>query len=332
MTASASRRTHRFLLAGSLVLVVLAAAVAGRVASGATAWLVAGALLAAAALVGFLLHRAAADDVALHAEAEHLAARLAQFGEAQGRFVDGIAHQIRTPLTIVLNHAELLLRCSDDAAAVRGHAKSLADYSMHVSALLDGFLRLGSPFAAADASHRVPVHVHDLILEAVRRCQSSARGGGVGIVPTIAEPEPEERGLEVSGDAVLLEALVETLVRHAVRRSPRGSRVDLQVEISGEVVLLRVRDRGTGIAPAQLDSVFDWFFKAPGTAQQAQGNGGALAIARRIAEHHRGTIALHNHPDGGCEFEVMLPRWRGDVVLPPEGEVPVRPPPLARPA
>jgi signal transduction histidine kinase len=294
--------------------------------------LLGGALLAAAALVGFLLHRAAADAVALHAEVEHLAARLAQFGEAQGRFVDSLAHQIRTPLTIVLNHAELLLRCSDDGAAVRGHARSLADYTMHLSALCDGFLRLGSPFATGDTSHHVAVHVHDLILEAVRRCQSVARGGGVGIVPTIAEPGREDGALEVSGNEVLLQAMVESLVRHAVRCSPRGSRVDLQVEVAGEGILLRVRDRGPGIAPALLESVFDWIFQAPGTVEQARGNGGGLAIAMRIAEHHRGTISVRNHPDGGCEFEVTLPRWRGDVVLSSDGKAPVRPPPLARPA
>jgi len=116
-----------------------------------------------------------------------------------------------------------------------------------------------------------------------------------------------------------------------VPRAPGGSRVDLQVEVAGEVIFLRVRDRGPAIAPAQLDSVFDWFFEAPGPTPQAQGNGGGLAIARRIAEHHRGTVSLRNDPDGGCEFEVTLPRWRGDAVRSSD-DAPVRPPPLARPA
>jgi signal transduction histidine kinase len=311
---------------------VLAAAVAWRVASGAMAWLLASALLAAAAMVGSLLHRAAAENVALQAAVASLAARLDQFGQAQGRFVDSIAHQIRTPLTIVLNHAELLLRCSDDGQAVRGHARSLADYTMHLSALFDGFLRLGSPLAAPDTSHHVPVHVHDLVLEGARRCQSAARSGGASIVPTIAEQGSEDRALEVLGNGVLLEAMLECLVRQAVRRSPRGSRVDLHVEVAGEVILLRVRDRGPGIAPSQLDSAFDWFFQAPGPTPQTQGNGGGLAIARRIAEHHRGTLSLRNHPDGGCEFEVALPRWRGEVVRSLDGDAPVHPPPLARPA
>jgi len=337
---SATDRTHRLLLAGSFVFAVFAASVAWREASAATTWTLAGALLLLAAMVGWGLRRAAAERVALQAEVDRLAARLEQFTNAQARFVDSIAHEIKTPLTIVLNHAELLLRCSDDPAAVRSHGKSLADYALHLSDLFEGFLRLDGPSAAADTSHHAPVHVHDLVIEAVRRSQSIARGRGVSVVLTIAELGSEAAALEVLGNEALLRAMIESLVRHAVRGSPRGSRVELQVQIRGESILLRLRDHGTVIAPADLESVFDWFFQASGATQPSPGNGGGLAIGKRIVEHHRGTIAVQNHPEGGCEFVVTLPRWRGEALpssgwraaVSPPASTPSSAPPIARPA
>lgn len=340
MKSPASARTVRLLLAGSFVFAVFTASVAFAEAPAATAWTLAGSLLLLAATVGWVLHRAAAENATLRAEVERLSARLEQFATAQARFVDSIAHEIRTPLTIVLNHAELLLRCSDDPAAVRLHGKSLADYTLHLSDLFEGFLRLGGPSVAADTSHHVPVHVHDLVIEAVRRSQSMARSSGVSVVLTIAEPVSEDGPLEVAGSEVLLLAMIESLLRHAVRSSPRSARVELEVQARGESVLLNVRDHGAGIPPLHLASVFDWFFQAPGATQQSPGSGGGLVIGRRIVEHHRGTITMQNHPEGGCEFEVTLPRWRGEALVSSGWRAPAgastgasnSAPPVARPA
>ncbi len=297
------------LLALSFLFAVVAASITWREAPAAAAWTVAGALLALAATGGLLLQRDTAEKAALRAQLALGAARLEKYSNAHGHFVDGLAHEIRTPLTILMNQAELLLRCSDDPAAVSVHARSVADYLLHLSDLVEGFVRLGSPLVAADTSDHVPVHVHDLVIEAVRRSQSMARNGGVHVVATIPEPDGEDRALEVLGSEVLLAAMIESLVRAAVRRSPRGSQVELQVQVRGESILLRVRDQGMEIAPSQLESVFDWYSKAPGAERDSHRTGN-LAIAKRVAEHHRGTISLRNHPGSGCEFEVALPRWR----------------------
>jgi signal transduction histidine kinase len=247
----------------------------------------------------------------LRLQLEQTLARIEALTNSQGRFVGNIAHEIKTPLTIVLNHAELLFLSSSDPAAVRGQAKSIVEETRHLSDLVESFLRLARPFAQEDTSQHVPLYVHDFVVEAVRRCQSLARDSGVSVVPTLAESSNGDEALEVLGDAVLLEAMLENLVRNAVRFSPRGSRVELQVRIRGGSILLSVRDHGAGVAAGHIESVFDWFFQAPGETLQSSGTGFGLAIARRVADHHRGSISLRNHPEGGCEFEVVLPRWRG---------------------
>jgi len=283
------------------------------------AWILAGALLVLAAIGALFLRRSAAQMAATAAEIPPLLARLKikrarieEFSGLQGRFVGNIAHEIKTPLAIVLSQTDLLAACSGDAAAVRRYAKSIGEDMRHLSDLVDSFLRLARPFAQEDTSHHAPVYFHDFVVEAVSRSQSLARENGVGVVATLAESGNGDATVEVLGDALLLEAMVENLVRNAVRFSPRGSRVEVIVEVRGETIALHVRDHGTGIAAEHLESVFDWFFQAPGVTLHSSGTGFGLAIAKRIAEHHHGTIALRNLPAGGCEFEITLPRWRAE--------------------
>lgn len=325
-------RSTRWLLAGSLGLSLLVVGLVCSNAAAATAWTMVVAALLAVALVGSVLRRSAAERALLQVEVDRQAKRLAQWAVSQARFVDSIAHEIKTPLTIVTNHAELLLRCSEDPAAVRGHAKSLADYTLHFADLIDGFLRLGGPAAVADHGQHTPMHVNDLVIEAVRRCQSAARGRGVVVVVTIPEPEDASAALEVVGNEALLRAVAESLVRHAIRASWRGARVMVQVATRGDSVLLHVRHHGRSIAEADLETVFDWFFLEAGAGPTNHGSGAGLAVGKRIVEHHRGTITVHNHAAGGCEFVVTLPRWRGEAEPPSGTGSPDPTPPIAPPA
>ena len=306
----------RYLVASAFALLVLMAALAWSYMSGALAWTFTLALLLSGALVAVVLRRAAAANDAMRRDVEHHANRLRQVAAGQSRFIDSLAHEIKTPLSIVLNHAELLVRCSDDAATARGHAKSLADYTLHFSELLEGFLRLGDPASKPDTRHHLPVHVHDLVVEAVRRSQSGARGRGVNVALTIGENSSDHAALEVFGNEALLEAMIESIVRHAVRASWRGARVELQVRARNESILVHVRHHGMTLAPSELDSLFEWFSQSAGPGEQSTSNGAGLAISMRIAQHHGGTIEVQNHAAGGCEFVITLPRYRGGEEAP----------------
>lgn len=315
MRAFLSLPTLRLILAASFVLILVATVVAWSAHGSAAGWALAGAFLGLASIVWWVVHRHTAAMSAQQVRIERQEKRWQEISIEQERFVNNLVHGIRTPMSIVLNEAELIVVCSDDPAVVRDNARSIADYVSHLAALCDAFLRLGGPFAKGDTSRHVPVHIHDAVLEAVRGSQGTARSRGVDIVTTLAESGDDEAALEVLGDPVLLAAMIENLVRNAVRCTPRETQVELQVSVHGESIVLQVRDHGPGVAPAQLGSVFDWFLRAPDAARPAEGLGVGLAIARRVAEHHRATITLQNHPDGGCQFELSLPRWRAEGPL-----------------
>lgn len=279
------------------------------------AWVLAGALVAFAALSWLRLRRAAAkyaiantSMVQLQASLDAAQRRITLFSESQQRFVGNLAQEIKAPLANLLIHADLLLAGSADSVTVHRYSKSIAEDLRHLSDLVESFLRLARPFAQEDTSGHVPVHIHDLVLEAVRRCQSLAGSRAVSVVPMLAEAR-NNGSVEVLGDAVLLEAMIENMVRNGVLSAPRGTRVDLRVRIEGNAVVLSVRDHGASIDEDQLESVFQGFFQVTAPPRHSSGTGLSLAISKRVAEHHRGTISLRNVPEGGCEFAVQLPRW-----------------------
>jgi signal transduction histidine kinase len=232
----------------------------------------------------------------------------------QARFIDHLAHEIKTPLTVVVNRAEILNRCSQDANAVRAHAKELAEYILNYSHLVDAFLRLASPAPAPCAEQHAAVHMYDLVLEAVRRLQQNARNRGVSITAIFAEPEiarntPGNATVEVMGDERLLLAMVEHLLRHAVRSAPRNTQLTVQVDVPLERVIVQVHSSArvplSQISASGPEACFSATEPAPERAGDA-----SFDICRRIAFHHGGELKLPESPGSNFEFAVTLPRWR----------------------
>jgi signal transduction histidine kinase len=275
-------------------------------------WVTAIACLGVAAVAWMPRRRAKAGAVLavagiapLQMELDKALLTIHDFAASQERFVGTLAQEIKAPLATALVHADQLLADGNEPATVQRYAKSIAEEMRHLCDLVDSFLKLVRPLAADEVVQHVPVHFHDLVLEAVRRCQSLAGMRAVNVVPMLADSS-----VEVLGDAILLEAMIENLVRNAVLSAPRGTSVDLRVRTQGDEVVLSVRDRGISIGGDRIDSVFDGFFQVPAASRTSGGTGLSLAIAKRVAEQHRGTISIRNAPDGGCEFEIQLPRWR----------------------
>lgn len=274
-------------------------------------------LLAVAVGVAFWLGRRSARGGATAGEGVQQALdraldKIRDFATSQGRFVATLAEELRAPLATARVHAELLLASAGEQATIDRYAHSLVEDLRHLVGLVESFLHLAQPMAQEDTSRHIPVHVHDVLLAAVKRCRFVASARGVVIAPTLVEPRDGEPP-EVLGDPVLLEAMLENLVRNAVLASPRGARVDLRVRIVGDDVRVGIHDTGAPIPADRLEEVFHGFFHWPETMRAPLSSGLSLSIAMRVAEHHRGTISLVDGHEGGCQFEVQLPRWRGDA-------------------
>lgn len=282
----------------------------------AATWFLGGAVALLAAVCWWNLRRiAAAAGVRLavtQAALDAAQGRIRNFGNAQGRFVANLAKEIRDPLATTRLNANLLLdNCSEPATALC-YAKLVAEDLQHLTNLVDSFLQLASPAAQEDTSHHVPVPFYDVVLEALHRCQPLAKMRGVSVGPMLAEPD-NGAAVEVLGDPILLEAMIANMVRNALMASPRGSRVDLRVQLEGDVVTLSVRDHGSALGVVPLDSTVNSYFQLPAPPRQTADSSLGLALARRVAEHHLGTISVRGVAEGGCESAVQMPRWRPEA-------------------
>ena len=154
MTPPAGGRGTGLLLACLGGVGLSAAAVRWLVVDGVVATVATAVLALCLVVAGWLVRsRDAATKARLQTEIARLQAERREFAAAQDRFVRNLAHEVMNPLSIVLNHAELLSRCSSDPVAVHSHAKSLTDYVLHLAALSEAYLQLAGPIAGADAKH-----------------------------------------------------------------------------------------------------------------------------------------------------------------------------------
>jgi signal transduction histidine kinase len=125
------------------------------------------------------------------------------------------------------------------------------------------------------------------------------------------EAEPQ---LNLKGWPTMIERAVDNLLRNAQRFNPVGQSIEMQAVRQGERIVVSVRDHGPGVEAAHLSQLGEPFYRAPG--QTAAGHGLGLAIARRAAERHGGSLVLANHPEGGFIASLELPLVPGAVVQP----------------
>ncbi|WP_248802243.1 ATP-binding protein [Pseudomonas sp. MWU13-2100] len=118
--------------------------------------------------------------------------------------------------------------------------------------------------------------------------------------------------LNFKGWPTMIERAVDNLLRNAQRFNPEGQPIELHAQRLGERIEISVRDHGPGVEPAHLAQLGEPFYRAPG--QTAPGHGLGLAIARRAAERHGGSLVLANHPEGGFIAKLDLPLEPGALV------------------
>ncbi len=244
------------------------------------------------------------DEVApmVHALNE-LLARLDTALAAQRRFVADAAHELRSPLTAVKLQAQIARQADDpdEREAALGRLLGGVDRAAHLVEQLLSMARL-----APEARQGVfaPVRLDELAKRVVAEFSDQAEARGIDLGVGNCVP------VAVSGQAENLRTLLGNLVDNALRYTPAGGRVDVEVGEDAGAVVLSVIDNGPGIPPAERDRVFDRFYRLAGNeppGADLPGSGLGLAIVREIVALHRGSIALQDTPGGGLTVRIGLP-------------------------
>ncbi len=225
----------------------------------------------------------------------------------QRRFLQDASHQLRTPITIALGHAELLARELTDRTEQR---------DIHVVVgELSRLRRLGERLLVIAASEDPdflrpePVALDGFTMDVIGRWRPTAdRQWQVGRLDAVT----------VGADRERLGLAVDALLENAVRHTASGDMIQLSVLVTapGLPVRMIVADTGEGIAPSELEHIFDRFrtgtpaggTTAAGTARTgSKGTGLGLALVRAVAHAHGGDVRVRSTPGVGSEFELVLP-------------------------
>jgi two-component system, OmpR family, sensor kinase len=216
------------------------------------------------------------------------------------RFVADASHELRTPLSAVRAYAELFergaaARPEDLERSMRGIERE----SERMSVLVEDLLLLarldeGRPLEQKD------VDLTHIVKESVDTARILEPGRAIR-----AELEP----LSVTGDADRLRQVVDNLLANVRAHAGPKAAVDVTLRAADGLVRLEVADDGPGLDEAQLEHVFERFYRADSSRTRASGGAGlGLSIVAAVAEAHGGRVSAHPSPSGGATFAVELPR------------------------
>jgi two-component system phosphate regulon sensor histidine kinase PhoR len=223
--------------------------------------------------------------------------------EQQERWVSDVAHELKTPLTALLLVGDSLAAHVNNANAVL--VERLQRELLRLQRLVGDLMELS--------------RLENTLPEGVRR------GGRVDLPQLVQQvwlglrPLAERRSirleltaqgdLTVLGDGSRLHRAVLNLLDNALRYSPEGSTVWVEVETTAGWCLLTVRDEGPGLSEDDLEHMFERFYRGdPSRVRSDRGGSGlGLAIVQQIAVTHGGRIQASNHPKGGAVMELFLP-------------------------
>jgi PAS domain S-box-containing protein len=243
------------------------------------------------------------DLAGIFLENAQLYRETAEANRAKEEFFATLSHELRNPLGAISNAVAAL----DHRRAGSGETAALLRQIIHrqthhLTRLVDDLLDVARTTAGKIALDRQPVDLSDVAAGCVRVLRESGRAEGYQVTLRAAS-------VIVSGDPTRLAQIITNMLDNAVKFTPRGGRVDVEVLREGQEGVVRVSDTGVGIAAEMLPRVFDLFAQAQQPMDRPVGGLGiGLALSRRLVELHGGTIAAASDGHGrGAQFTVRLP-------------------------
>jgi len=223
---------------------------------------------------------------------------------AKSEFLANMSHELRTPLHSILGFAKLLQDDLVDAAdeAVGNYAARIVKSGDQLLGLVDDLLDSAKidygGFSVAIKRADMSLLVSGVVDEFVARSGSGSR---------IKMRAPQS--LPMMFDPARMAQVVRNLLANAVRLSPKGTLVEVAIDLDAVVngVSIQVSDRGPGIPENEIDLIFERFSQSSKTKNGAGGTGLGLPIARSIVELHGGSLSAENREGGGAIFTVVLP-------------------------
>jgi signal transduction histidine kinase len=227
-----------------------------------------------------------------------MTARLHANEEQRRHLLADVAHELRTPLSVVRGNLEGML----DGVYPRDDAQltAIIEQTAHMTRLLEDLRTLSLAEAGTLQLFLEPTDIGELIADVVAAFRAKADAAGVALIASTSSVS------DIDVDPTRLREVLENLVTNALRYTPADGTIRIDATPNETGVTITVADTGTGISPTILPVLFQRFAKSADSG----GSGLGLGIAKRLIDAHGGTISAESEPGHGTTIRIWLPATR----------------------
>jgi signal transduction histidine kinase len=235
---------------------------------------------------------------------ERANAALKEEDRRKDEFLAILAHELRNPLAPIANSIEILKQFEGNGELCRQARDTMGRQLALLVRLVDDLLEVSRIRRGKIELRRSRVELSVIVRQAVEGVEPYARRKGQRVDVSI----PAE-SIPLDADSVRLTQVIGNLLNNAAKFTPSGGHIELAVERKGDEVSIRVRDDGIGIAPEQLERIFEMFTQLDSSLERSEvGLGIGLTLVRNLVELHGGSIEARSAGTGrGSEFVIRLP-------------------------
>lgn len=228
--------------------------------------------------------------------------RLDESFQIANRFAGDASHELRTPLTILQGELEIFVNDTSLPPEAVERAGDMLEAVMRLARVVDGLLLVSRLEAGEGHLNRLEVSLSEMTFSVAEQMDPLSREKLLTVKCRIA---PD---VHVEGDEVRLRQVLVNLLDNAIKYTPEGGRIEIEVGAAAANAFLQVKDTGIGISPDALPQVFERFFRSEeARSTRTQGNGLGLAIVKSIVEAHGGSVSVLSNRSQGASFRVELP-------------------------
>ena len=220
-------------------------------------------------------------------------------------FVANASHELRTPLTSMRGYLETLLdEGFQDPATAERFVRIVLDETIRLNSLINDILSLAR-IEKDSADHQIPLEltsIHEVVAASIAQCEELAHAQQIRLVCHC----PADRSANVHPP--LLQQAIVNLIDNAIKYSPEGGEVRVEVMAEGSGTCIAVVDHGCGIEARHLHRLFERFYRVdPARSRQTGGTGLGLALVKHIALAHGGWTGVDSKVGEGSRFSIHLP-------------------------
>jgi two-component system sensor histidine kinase SenX3 len=217
-------------------------------------------------------------------------------------FVANISHELKTPIGALSLLSEAVLGAKDDSEAVSRFAARMQIESKRLTDLVQEIIQLSRVQDSDPLKEPQLLSASDIIKEAMDQCRTTADSRQIALTF-----QDIEDGM-ILGDRDQLTMAIHNLIENAINYSPAETKVAVSTSIEKEIITISVADQGIGIPEAEVERIFERFYRVdPARSRETGGTGLGLSIVKHIINKHGGEISVWSSENVGSTFSIRLP-------------------------